>query len=227
MTLRSSSHKLLRRESVSLSTDAGTRGLSTDILSRSARRLRILALMYAFTFFMAGYFPNLIFEHNRAMMFSSYEFWVPGIVAIVMALAVAALTAYADLALTTLLNVGLVFLVLSNYGIAIAEYVHLTHIDPESWMGLSWVAVWTPLFTVVVPTQPRKALVATIASVSAVPLVIGWMVLSGRTIFQPGPLQFFFAFVFPYLLIVGLAHAGQLVVYALGKEATRAQELGS
>ena len=228
MTLRSSSHKLLRRrESVSSSTDAGTRGLSTDILSRSARRLRILALMYAFMFFMAGYFPNLIFAEPRAMMLSAYIYWVPGVVAMAMALCVAALTVYANLALTTLLNVGLLFLVLSNYGIAIAEYIHLTHITPDSWMGLSWVAVWTPLFTVVVPTHPRKALVATILSVAAVPLVIGWLVLSGRTTFQPGPVDFFFGLVFPYLLIVALAHAGQLVVYSLGKEATRAQELGS
>ena len=228
MTLRGSSEKLLRRrDSVAIATDAGTRGLSTDILSRSARRLRILALMYAFTFFMAGYFPNLIFADARAMFFSSFEFWVPGVVAIVMALLVAALTAYANLPFTTLMNVGLVFLVLSNFGIAIAEYIHLTHFTGDGSIGLSWVAVWTPLFTVVVPTPPRKALLATIASVSAVPLVIGWMVLSGRTSFQPGPVNFFFNFVFPYLLIVALAHAGQLVVYALGKEATRAQELGS
>ena len=228
MTLRASGEKLLRRrDSVPVSTDEGTRGLSDDILSRSARRLRILALMYAFTFFMAGYVPNLIFANARAMLLSSYEFWVPGLVAIAMALLVAALTAYAKLPLTTLLNVGLVFLVLSNFGIAIAEYIHLAHISDDGWIGLSWVAVWTPLFTVVVPTHPRKALLATLASVSSVPLVIGWMVASGRTSFQPLAVQFFFAFVFPYLLIVALAHAGQRVVYALGKEVTRAQELGS
>jgi serine/threonine-protein kinase len=212
---------------MSLSTDAGTRGLSTDILSRSARRLRILALMYAFTFFMAGYFQNLIFENTRALMLSSYEFWVPGVVAMVMALFVAALATYGNLPLTTLMNIGLVFLVLSNFGIAIAEYIHLSHFSADDLTGLSWVAVWTPLFTVVVPTQPRKALLATSASVSAVPLVIGWMVVSGRTTFQSGPVMFFFDFVFPYALVAGLAYAGQLVVYALGKEATRAQELGS
>jgi serine/threonine-protein kinase len=41
------------------------------------------------------------------------------------------------------------------------------------------------------------------------------------------PLEFFFRVVFPYILITALAYAGQRVVYALGKEATRAQELGS
>jgi hypothetical protein len=34
-------------------------GLPPDVLAQSARRLRILALLYAFVFFMAGYFPVL------------------------------------------------------------------------------------------------------------------------------------------------------------------------
>jgi eukaryotic-like serine/threonine-protein kinase len=223
------SDKLLRpREAAVAATREGTHGLSAEILSRSARRLRILALMYAFTFFMAGYVSNLIFADARAMLLSSPLYWLPGVLAIAMALVVAALTVYANLPLTTLMNLGLVFLVLSNFGIAIAEYTHLEHLSSESrWMGLSWVAVWTPLFTVVVPTRPAKALIATIASVSSVPLVVGWMMLSGRTPLQFTPTRFFFAIVFPYILIVALSYAGQRVVYALGKEATRAQELGS
>jgi len=229
MTSHLSGEKLLRpRDASAATTGDGTRGLSAEILLRSARRLRILALMYAFTFFMAGYFPNLIVEERWALMTSSPEFWLPGILAIVMALFVAAFTLYANVPVTTLINLGLVFLVLSNFAIAIAEYVHLAHLTTgELWLGLSWVGVWTPLYTVVVPMSPRKALMATIASVSSVPLVIGWMIASGKTTFRPGPVEFFFAIVFPYLLIVGLAYAGQRVVYALGKEATRAQELGS
>jgi hypothetical protein len=125
------------------------------------------------------------------------------------------------------MNLGLVFLVVSNFGIATAEYIVPERLDNNGWMGLSWVAVWTPLFTVVVPTRPRKALLATLASVSSVPIVIGWMIATGRTTFQPDPLTFFFAIVFPYLLIVALSYAGQRVVYALGKAATQAAELGS
>ena len=228
MTTHVSREKLLRpRDAAITATREDTRGLSAEILGRSARRLRILALMYAFTFFMAGYFPNLLFAEPRAMMLSSALYWLPGVIAIAMALVVAALTVYANLPLTTLMNLGLVFLVLSNFGIAVAEYTHLTHYTSDEWVGLSWVAVWTPLFTVVIPTRPAKALVATIASVATVPLVIGWMILSGRTAFHLAPIEFFFAIIFPYILIVALAYAGQRVVYALGKEATRAQELGS
>ena len=227
MTTHASSEKLLRpREAVVTATREDTRGLSAEILSRSARRLRILALMYAFTFFMAGYVPNLIFADSRALMFSSALYWLPGVLAIAMALVVAALT-YVNMPLNTLMNDGLVFLVLSNFAIAIAEYTHLAHISRDQWLGLSWVGVWTPLFTVVIPTRPAKALIATIASVSSVPIVIAWMIVSGRTAFRLAPIEFFFSSIFPYILIVALAYAGQRVVYALGKEATRAQELGS
>ena len=220
--------RLLRpRHAAPTSPRDDTPGLSAEILSRSARRLRLLALMYAFTFFMAGYFPSFILEEARAQLLSSPIYWVPGVIAIAMALLVAAATVYARMPLTKLLNFGLVFLVLSNYGIAVAEYTHLAHVESVTWMGLSWVAVWTPLFTVAIPTRPDKALAATIASVSSVPVVIGWMILSGRTAFQPGATSFFFSIVFPYMLVVALSHAGQRAVYALGKEATRAEELGS
>jgi serine/threonine-protein kinase len=53
------------------------------------------------------------------------------------------------------------------------------------------------------------------------------MIASGKTTFQPAPDQFFFWIVFPYLLVAILAYVGQSVVYGLGKEVTRAQELGS
>jgi hypothetical protein len=105
-----SREKLLRpRDASATATREDTRGLSAEILSRSARRLRTLALMYAFTFFMAGFFQDLLFADARAMMLSSPLYWLPGVLAIAMALVVAALTVYANLALTTLMNVGLVF----------------------------------------------------------------------------------------------------------------------
>jgi serine/threonine-protein kinase len=215
------------QEDLRLATAASTRGLSTDILSRSARRVRILALMYAFTFFMAAFLPNLIFDDARAQMLANFGYWVPDLFAIAMALIVAAFTLVERVPVTVVLNVGLGFLIASNYGIAIAEYINPARLDNNGWIGLSWVAVWTPLYTVVVPTRPNKALLATLASVASVPIVIGWMVATAQTTFQPGPRQFFFSIVFPYLLIVALSYAGQRVVYALGKEATRAQELGS
>ena len=64
-------------------------------------------------------------------------------------------------------------------------------------MGLSWVAVWVVLFTIVVPTSPRRALLAALASVSSVPVVIGLVIAYGTTSVQVVPAMFFLGLVFP------------------------------
>ena len=129
--------------------------------------------------------------------------------------------------LPIVMNVGLAFEVVSSYGIAIAEYLEPTRLNINGWIGLSWVAVWTLLFTVVIPTRPLKAMLVTLASVSSVPVVIGFMVVTRRTTFNPDPAAFFFWIVFPYLLTTIMAYVGARVVYTLGKAVTEARELGS
>jgi hypothetical protein len=205
----------------------GTGSLSPDLLGQSVRRLRILALLYAFTFFMAGFVPTLLSAEDRARFFQDPANWVPGVVSIALALLMWAFTLSTRVPLPVVMNAGLGFEVVSSYGIAIAEYLEPTRLNINGWIGLSWVAVWTLLFTVVIPTRPRKALLVTLASVSSVPVVIGFMVVTRRTTFNPEPMSFFFWIVFPYLLSTIMAYVGARVVYTLGRAVTEARELGS
>src|SRR5262245_37123524 len=146
-----------------------TGGLSTEILSQSAGRLRVLALLYAFTFFMAGVFPNMVSQKGRDFFLGNPENWAPTFVSIGVALAVAAFAKSTRLPLPTVMNVGLVFEVVSCYGISLAEYLEPTRLNFNGWIGLSWVAVWAPLFNVVIPTRPLKATVFTSLSLTSVP----------------------------------------------------------
>ena len=57
-------------------------GFPTDLLRQSAARLRILALLYAFVFFMAGIFPALLFPADRARFLGSFVQWGPGAIGI-------------------------------------------------------------------------------------------------------------------------------------------------
>lgn len=223
----SSSETLLRLQARARPATGQTRGLSTEIIGQSARRLRILALVYAFVFFMSSFMGTLFFAEGRAEMLANPGYWLPDILSIAIALLVAALTLTKRVPLSLVMNFGLAFLVTSNYGIAISEYINPVRLDKFGWVGLSWVAVWTPLYSVAVPTPPRKALVAMLASVSAVPVMVGYMILTEQTVIRLSPLEFFFGFVFPYLLVVVLGYVGAHVVYDLGKEVTRAQDLGS
>src|SRR2546428_10854055 len=74
--------------------DPTARGISSgfpiDLLSQSAARLRVLALLYAFVFFMAGIFPALLFPSNRARFLGSFVQRGPGVMPIVGALVVEA-----------------------------------------------------------------------------------------------------------------------------------------
>ena len=202
--------------------------LPPDLLSQAASRLRVLALLYAFVFFMAEFFPALIFPSNLAHMFSSFSMWGPAVLSIAMALTVAAVVRSPRVPVSAVLTIGLIFEVAGSYGIAAAEYLNPMSLDMMGrYHGLSWVAVWTLFFMVVAPTRPRRALFAALASVSAVPVVIALAYLTYPQLTRPNDAQFFFWLIFPYLLVVVMAYIGARVVYALGAEVVRARELGS
>jgi eukaryotic-like serine/threonine-protein kinase len=210
---------------------ADARGISSalpaDLLGQSARRLRILALLYAAVFFLAGIFPMLLVADDRAMYFSSFVHWGPSGIAIAMALLVAAVIGSARIPLPAVMTFGLAFEVASSYGIAAAEFSDPGLSMHDHGLGLSWAAVWIVLFTVVVPTSPRRAALASLAAASSVPVLAGLRLALDTTESSLDPGQFFFWFLFPYLLVVGMAWVGSRVVYGLGIEVKRARELGS
>ena len=218
---------LAKHGSRASTTGGRTGSLAPELLTQSASRLRVLALLYSFTFFLADPFPHLWSAEARAFFFGELVIWLPGVISIAAGLVVAAFTLSKRVPMSLVLNVGLVFEVLSSYGIACAEFLPPERLNLNGWIGHSWVAVWTLLFTVVVPTRPRKAMLFTLASLSSVPVVIAFMVIARRTTFAPNAEQFFFWIVFPYLLVSLMAYVGARVVYTLGKAVTEARELGS
>jgi len=204
------------------------RELPSDLQLQAAGRLRALALLYAFVFFMAGFFPALINASNRAILFGHAINWLPGVLAIASALVVAGLVWRLNLSATTLAMLAAAFEVVSSYGIAAAEFFQPDGLMIHgNWVGLSWVAVWVPLFTIIVPTSPRRALAAMIAAVTAVPVMVTLSLQLFPSGFSISAFNFFFVFVFPYALVAVMAYVGGRVVFGLGTEVRRARELGS
>jgi serine/threonine-protein kinase len=207
---------------------AGSSSFPEDLLSQSAGRLRVLAQLYAFMFFMAGMMPPLLIPEERARFLGSFRQWGPGAIAISVALILAFGIRSRRLSLRAVMNLGLVFEVASSYAIATAEFGDPKGLDEHrGFLGLSWVSVWVVLFTVVVPTSPRRAVLAALASVSSVPIVLALMIATGATSLRVPPGMFFIGVVLPYLLVVCMAYVGARVVYHLGAEVKRARELGS
>src|SRR5881296_3884859 len=154
-------------------------GLPPEILAQSARRLRVLALLYAFVFFMSDPLPGILFSAARARFLASPVQWAPAAISIAVALLVAALTWNQRIAVEGVLTLGLVFEVAGSFGIATAEFLDGSRYTTDA--PLSWVAVWMISFTVIVPNPPRRALAAALASASSVPLTVGSVMFADLT----------------------------------------------
>ena len=203
-------------------------GLPPKLLEQSSRRLRVLALQYAFIFFMSDPLVAIVFPDRRAAFISGPLGWLPSVASISAALVVAGLTANPRVSYARLLDIGLIFEVVGSFGIAAAQYLDPSrYADGPPWLGLSWVAVWMIWFTIIVPSPPRRALAAALASASAVPVMLAVAIANGAVPFQLSALRFVFVAVVPYALVVLVAYVGARIVYSLGTELKRAQELGS
>src|SRR3954451_8196318 len=128
-------------------------GFPLDLLQQSAGRLRTLALLYAFIFLMAGVVPALAIPEERARFLGSFLIWSPHVIGIAIGLLVAAVIRSERFSLPPVMTLGLMFEVASSYAIATAEFGDPQGLEThQGFLGLSWVAVWVVLFTVVVPT---------------------------------------------------------------------------
>jgi serine/threonine-protein kinase len=208
--------------------DRVTPGLPPDLANRAAARLQIVAWLYAFTFFMAAFFPRLIVPDERRFLFERAANWVPGSVSIVLAVSVALAIRIGRLRAVAITALALVFEVVGSYGIAAAEFLQPGWLDAHSpWVGLSWAALFMLMFNMVVPTPPRYAVSAALVSVSSVPAMVMLSISFFPPASQPDSVEIFFKYGFPYLLVVIQAYVGARVIHNLGIEVTRARELGS
>ena len=234
-------HDTAEREIASLS----SLQLPADLLDASVRRLRVISLLYSAVFFLAAIFPNLLcqlialFDPTamcRTLFFTSLRSIGLPVLSILGGLAAYWFVRSDRPSATTKLHVGLAFQVLGSFGIALSEYqgviapmkyVGMENIADAGRFGLSWVSAWVLMFTVVVPSPPRRALLTAALSVCSVPIAFALYSALGINTVRLGPMAFFFALVFPYILIVGMAWVSARVVYHLGTEVRRARELGS
>ncbi len=205
--------------------------LPQDLLDRARKRLRSICLIYAGTFFFANYFVVLLLGKVRDE-FSTFADWGPGTISILVALLLYVLVGRSNISAATAMVLGLGFEVAGSFGIAFAEFwgsfdrapVTATEIDH---FGLSWVAVWVLCFTIVVPNRPRNALMAALASGSAVPISVALSIRYGGTQLDLPPQLFFAGLVFPYIIVSGMAFASARVMFNLSSDVRRAREMGA
>jgi hypothetical protein len=204
--------------------------LPVFLLRKVSRRLQIVSAT-GIVLFLVGWLGINTIEGELAWEFRTPFQWAPNVAVLLASGLVFALARSKRLPLQRIITLGLVYEVVISYCIPLGAYWgEFRGLDPayinRDVVGFSGVALWMLFFTVLVPSRPRNALIALVLSGSAVPVTVGYLTWFGDMPSVP-PGIFFFTFIFPYVICIVLTYLAARIIYSLGQDVRRAQELGS
>ncbi len=186
-------------------------GLPPDLLEAASQRLSLAALLYAIAYSISF----LIGRFTTSPLFEQFEHSTAGdvsaVASISLSLAVFWLARSGLFAPQLLLDIGLIYWVVSAVGIDFGFYLELPPGFPV--MGISWVCVWLVLFPLIVPSSPGKTLLAALVTASVGPLMF-LISLAFRGNPMPDGVYMLNLFI-PYYICAGLACVGSVIIYKL------------
>lgn len=195
--------------------------LPTEVLEVAARRLAILAAIYATVYFVAVFLlptpPQWQADRYIAQQY------VGSVVCIAIALIAAAVFRSGRLSSRQVVIAGFGLEIYGAIGIEWA--LLLWGGDPQFIeLGLSWTAAWIIAFPLILPSPPlRTFIVATIAA-SIRPAILVTLAVQGVTLPDWATIL---QFVIPTYICVAIATIGAVVVYGLRRDVSRARQMGS
>jgi len=207
-----------------------SKGLPPSLLRLAVRRVQIMCSVILALMFIGWFLTNLL-EGEFLQEFERVGEWGPAVFIIASSLAMLGLSRANLMPPPKVMAIALVYEVAISWGIAFSEYYDTFQNMPASLMesdvvGLTSVALWIVFFTVMVPVQPGRALVAMVLSAVSVPVVYLLEVRAGRApVLDAGAIWLIFAG--PHFVAVGLAYISARTIYRLGRDVKRAQEMGS
>lgn len=204
--------------------------LPDDILRDGANRLGSAGLIYSITFLLAWLGPNLMVG-QMSMAFILEIRSLASIASILLGIAVFFLARSGRVRLDRLMDLGLVFLVVSTFGISMANFwgAFPTWYDGilGEYTGIPWECVWIIVFPLLAPNTPGKALLGSIGAASTAPLTILLSMAFGYTSPDTPFALLFGYFLFTTYLCAGIAFATSRGIYRIGARLQEAREVGS
>ena len=204
--------------------------LPAIMLEEGAKRLGAAGLIYSATFFLAFFGTNIVTGNIQPELFLKLKTLV-AIASIILGLAVFALSRYGNIRIELVLNLGLVFLVVSTFGISMSQFWGAFPRWYEGvlgeYTGIPWECAWILIFPLLAPNTPGKILLASLAAASTAPLTIMLSKAFGLTS-PDAPMSFFLGyFLFTTYLCAGLAYVISRIIYKSGTRLKQAQDIGS
>jgi len=205
-------------------------GLPLSVLRMARKRLQAVALIAVALNFTGWILVNLIEGELAAEFITPFQ-WAPHAVMLVASLTLFVLTRGPWLSPERVITVGLAYEVVVAACMPISVYWgSLMFMEAEQLqsdiVGFNGVAIFVFFFTVLVPAKPRHALIALILAGSTTPITVALLIRVGWAPVM-GFEQFFFVFTFPYIVVIVLAYIAARIIYGLGQDIGRAQEMGS
>jgi serine/threonine-protein kinase len=199
------------------------RGMPRDLLRQASHRLElaslVLAAVYAFTLVLNNSLRAAGWELRPHALLHN----LVGTTLIAVSLIVAWLSRRGGLEPTRLLDLGLIYEVTVAFGIALQD--NLAPLSSDRPLdSVSLLCIWIVMFPVLVPAQPAKALVASLAAASTWPLA--FFIGLSLGVASPAPFVVALSFLKNYLVAV-LAIVPTLVIRRLGADVQKAREMGS
>lgn len=204
--------------------------LPTEILREGSTRLQIAALLYAALFVIVFFGVNLAKGALRPALFAEPRSLFAG-AAILVSLGFFAMTRYANIRLDLKMDLGMIFLVVSTFGISLANMWDCCQVwDEEIFavpMQIPWECVWIIVFPLLAPNTPGKTLLAALGAASTAPLVLLLSMSFGATNPDapfPTLLAYFLVTTYLSALLVYTISRG---IYRIGARLKEAQDIGS
>ncbi len=216
------------------STAATPSGLPLKFLGDASKRLGWASLIYAWAFtsayFVAG-LPEWIREDiliENLIRPNS----ISGYVSILMSIWVFIMSRSGRFNSQHILDVGLIYLVVSSFGISMAEFWGIYPVWSEElakyrFMGIPWECAWILIFSVMAPNTKLKTFLASLCAASTGLVVVGLSRHFGATSPDVPWILFLKYFFFSTYLCAGMALVTSCIIHGFGKHLHRAEEFGS
>jgi serine/threonine-protein kinase len=202
----------------------GRRALPEDLLRDATRRIGVMSLLGAALWLGGTVLYHLAMAQRDPIWWS----WQPSdAIALVSGLLSIGLYLYTrgNHRPEFILNLGLAHMVVTGMAIGLLAHWDPSAQDRDTTPMISWIGAVVLMFAAIMPSSPRKMLVAGAIAVSMNP--ISMLIARARGVWDFGPVYNVVVMHYQDYLLVGVAAVISHVVTSLGREVAKARELGS
>jgi serine/threonine protein kinase len=204
-----------------------SRGLPDDLLKAASLRLGVMSLLFAVLWVVgitAGHLAAYaIYPNSQVWRTIDVTDWI-GVASAILSVALFVYTRRGERDPRFILDLGLWFLVFTAFAIGLVFHMGPAgkgSVLPE----ISWIGAVVLMFAAMVPTTPRKMLLAGFIAVSMNPIAMLISRAQGKWDF--GPWSRVLLMHYPDYILVGAAVVITHVMTKLGQQVTKAREMGS